>query len=694
MRLAGSFLASLPSVIPSRAALLFTASVGVLVGSVLAAPPRAFGQTIQETKLQAPGSASLAESVDIWDDVVVGASEPAGATGLIIDANGHALTPGLHPGAVLDTATDLLWLDATETAGRSLADIQSKLGTGQEFESWSLATRGQIHQMFLNADLRITSPGQGWTEDLPLRNQAQSLVAIYGQTRFGTASSYFGTNVWHADTFDYPGQIGGETVGWSDNSPEGVWVGDNGTSSSITGKAVGDWGVALVRCTTASGVEGQSITVNSIEDVLSPGDGLCTLREAIINANANCDQSGGDCVAGSGADTIELPAGTYSIDIQGSDEDQAETGDLDVTDDLTLAGASTESTTILGGVDTIIHVAAANLEVSDLTLDGGTASHFFRTEYRGHVWVTNVVMIPDPTPCQDGIDNDGDSLTDLSDPGCTGPEDLTEKESTLPCDNGLDDDGDGLTDFPHDPGCAYPASQIEDPECDDGIDNDGDAAIDFPDDLSCQSRAWYTEFGACNDGVDNDQDGAVDYPDDSGCLDVTDESEQDPSQVCDNGLDEDEDGLADFPLDPGCADLQDVSERSDALVCDDGLDNDGDTANDFPQDPGCRDPVDSSEEFDCSDGLDNDGDGFVDFPADSGCLDASGPLEASVTIEVDAGAPDAPTTDGTCSLREAIINTNDDAATWPDCPRGSGPDEIILPSETFGLSSGSLVICG
>ena len=38
--------------------------------------------------------------------------------------------------------------------------------------------------------------------------------------------------------------------------------------------------------------------------------------------------------------------------------------------------------------------------------------------------------------------------------------------------------------------------------------------------------------------------------------------------------------------------------------------------------------------------------------------------------------------DGKCALREAIINANDDAATYPDCPSGGGADTITLPPGT------------
>ncbi len=54
-----------------------------------------------------------------------------------------------------------------------------------------------------------------------------------------------------------------------------------------------------------------TITVNTTADNLTAGDGKCTLREAIRNANADADTTSGDCPAGSGVDQINLPAGVY-----------------------------------------------------------------------------------------------------------------------------------------------------------------------------------------------------------------------------------------------------------------------------------------------------------------------------------------------------------------------------------------------
>ena len=69
--------------------------------------------------------------------------------------------------------------------------------------------------------------------------------------------------------------------------------------------------VAPVRPAQAAG-----IVVDSAADVVAV-DAVCTLREAIANANADADTTGGDCGPGSGADTITFAAG-YTVTLAGS----------------------------------------------------------------------------------------------------------------------------------------------------------------------------------------------------------------------------------------------------------------------------------------------------------------------------------------------------------------------------------------
>ncbi|NIM52595.1 MAG: CSLREA domain-containing protein, partial [Gemmatimonadales bacterium] len=105
-----------------------------------------------------------------------------------------------------------------------------------------------------------------------------------------------------------------------------------------------------------------TITVNTTDDELN-ADGDCSLREAITAANT--DAVVDTCTAGSGTDTITVPAGTYTLSIAGTGEDAAATGDLDVTDDLTINGAGADSTIIDGGgIDRVLHVDPASMGVT------------------------------------------------------------------------------------------------------------------------------------------------------------------------------------------------------------------------------------------------------------------------------------------------------------------------------------------
>lgn len=73
------------------------------------------------------------------------------------------------------------------------------------------------------------------------------------------------------------------------------------------------------------------------------------------------------------------------------------------------------------------------------------------------------------------------------------PADGTPGAAELPlCADGVDNDGDGLTDVAEDPGCAEAGGDSENPECDDGLDNDGDGQIDLAD-SECAQRSHDSE---------------------------------------------------------------------------------------------------------------------------------------------------------------------------------------------------------
>ncbi len=118
-----------------------------------------------------------------------------------------------------------------------------------------------------------------------------------------------------------------------------------------------------------------TIAVNSTADVIA-NDGQCTLREAIIAANTDTASgaAAGECPAGSGDDTITLPAGTYTFTIAGRSENAAATGDLDITANLTINGAGAATTIIdAGALDRVFDISsgAKTISISGVTIRNG-----------------------------------------------------------------------------------------------------------------------------------------------------------------------------------------------------------------------------------------------------------------------------------------------------------------------------------
>lgn len=123
-----------------------------------------------------------------------------------------------------------------------------------------------------------------------------------------------------------------------------------------------------------------TFTVNSGYDVndLNPGNGLCvayliiiipavlpfcTLRAAIEETNAL-----------PGEDVIILGSGTYRLSSSGLGEDQAATGDLDITDSLQIIGAGADKTFIdADGLDRVLDILGRDTTVflSGVTIING-----------------------------------------------------------------------------------------------------------------------------------------------------------------------------------------------------------------------------------------------------------------------------------------------------------------------------------
>lgn len=162
-------------------------------------------------------------------------------------------------------------------------------------------------------------------------------------------------------------------------------------------------------CGTGEVAQASTFYVDSTADTVdaTPGDGICdngagscSLRAAIMEANALV-----------GADIIDAPAGTYTLTIPGERENAALTGDLDITDDLTITGAGETSTIIDGGgIDRVLEVIATS-NITDITIQNGAGN--FETAAGAGIYHTsqqltlnNVTIIGNQT----GIHNEASTI--------------------------------------------------------------------------------------------------------------------------------------------------------------------------------------------------------------------------------------------------------------------------------------------
>jgi RHS repeat-associated protein/CSLREA domain-containing protein len=103
-------------------------------------------------------------------------------------------------------------------------------------------------------------------------------------------------------------------------------------------------------------------------------DGDCSLREAIRAATLNAAVDACPAGSASSVDTIIVPAGTYTLTLNGSTDT---TGDLDLTSPMTLQGAGANLTIIAAGsgfTDRLVHVLNTTAQLNGLTLRGANTA--------------------------------------------------------------------------------------------------------------------------------------------------------------------------------------------------------------------------------------------------------------------------------------------------------------------------------
>lgn len=145
------------------------------------------------------------------------------------------------------------------------------------------------------------------------------------------------------------------------------------------------------------------ITVNVAGDVMNSANGDCSLREAI--ASANTDSGVDACAAGSGADTITVPGGSYTLT---TDSDPNITSDnLVITSDIIINGASAATTIIEGppGTDgpglgddtftccvTIFEIQSGTVIINDVTIQNGMESVGGGIDNNGLLTINNSII--------------------------------------------------------------------------------------------------------------------------------------------------------------------------------------------------------------------------------------------------------------------------------------------------------------
>src|SRR5437867_1150288 len=131
--------------------------------------------------------------------------------------------------------------------------------------------------------------------------------------------------------------------------------------------------VCLAAPRLASPGRAATFTVDTTADVVDAlaGDGICATATGACSLRAAVQESR----ALPGGDTIILPSGLYLLTIAGAGNNSASSGDLDISEELTILGAGARTTIIDGnGLDRVFDVRnAVPVRISGVTIRNGAA---------------------------------------------------------------------------------------------------------------------------------------------------------------------------------------------------------------------------------------------------------------------------------------------------------------------------------
>jgi CSLREA domain-containing protein len=172
-------------------------------------------------------------------------------------------------------------------------------------------------------------------------------------------------------------------------------------------------------------------TVNTTLDDVTPANGKQSLREAITRANTSA-----------GADMIVVPAGLYKLTQAGTGEDANATGDLDITDAVTIQGAGAGLTIIdAQRLDRVIEVLSSAPNLIAVVLQGMTVRRGNASGHGGGIWVNNADLVVRDcvvSECRASVDGGG-----ISNESALGTGNITVVRTTVAL-NVAGDDGGGI----------------------------------------------------------------------------------------------------------------------------------------------------------------------------------------------------------------------------------------------------------